>query len=91
MLERWFLAHPHSVGESYLGHLRAASGFAVLLFLASAACLIHALMPALFERTASKIVTRLNDRMFTRGRRPSAADAESSAPAYPSALLRHDA
>ncbi|HYM17719.1 MAG TPA: DUF6356 family protein [Micropepsaceae bacterium] len=66
MVERWFLAHPHSVGESYFAHLRAAAGFSGLLFLAAIACLVHALMPSLFERSASTIVMRLNDRMRRR-------------------------
>jgi hypothetical protein len=66
MFERWFLAHPHSVGESYAAHLRAAASFAGLLFLASAACLIHAVFPFLFERTASRTVMRLHERMTRR-------------------------
>jgi hypothetical protein len=74
MFVRWFLEHPHSVGESYGRHLRAALGFSALLFLAATVCLIHALVPALFERRASRIVTELNDRMRRRSPTPVPSD-----------------
>ena len=89
MFERWFLSHPHSVGESYFGHLRAALGFAGLLFVAAMACLIHALLPILFERTASRTVTQLNERMMRRGQRaPAQIDDGAS---FSSPLARFDA
>ena len=88
MVERWFLAHPHAVGESYPTHLRAAAGFSGLLFLAAMACLIHALVPSLFERSASTIVMRLNERMLRRTTKPSLDTRENEAFA---ALLSRDA
>lgn len=63
MFRRWFLDHPHSVGESYFQHQRTALGFSTHLFTAAAACLIHGLIPSLFKRTASTTVTQLYDRM----------------------------
>jgi hypothetical protein len=60
---RLFLEHPRSVGESYLEHQRRALGFGLSLFLASLACIVHAVVPALFVRTGSEAVTRLHDRM----------------------------
>ena len=90
MFERWFLGHPHSLGESYPTHLRTALGFAGRLFIASVACLIHALLPVLFPRTASRTVAKLNDRMDARGRRPSTIDIESTERTS-STMLRHDA
>jgi hypothetical protein len=68
MLRHLFLDHPRTVGESYLGHLRFAAGFAGLLLLAAGAALVHALVPALCAHTASGIVRDLEAR--TRGRRP---------------------
>jgi len=53
------LAHPAEVNESYVQHLLAAAGFAVRLFLAAVACLVHALIPCLFTRTASRALDRL--------------------------------
>ncbi len=67
MFARLFLAHPHSVDESYLAHARFAGGFAGQLALAAMAALIHALLPFLFEKTASRIVARLYERTHNRG------------------------
>ena len=59
MLDRWFLAHPRSVEETYLAHQRAAWGFSASLLKAAAACFIHGLVPGLFESTASRSITEL--------------------------------
>lgn len=64
MFGRLFLDHPHSVHESYPAHFRAALGFAVLMFRCSLAAMIHALVPCLFQKTASRTVARLYDRMI---------------------------
>lgn len=61
---RLFLDHPRSVGESYLEHQRHAFGFGISLLGAALACLVHALIPALFVRTGSSTVARLHDRMI---------------------------
>ncbi len=63
MLTRHFTAHPASVGETYGEHLVAALSFARQLLAAAAACFLHALLPFLFERTASGILARLYERM----------------------------
>ena len=55
----WPKEHPQAIGESYAAHHRHAMRFSGLLFRASLACLIHALVPAAFEHTASRCVTRL--------------------------------
>ena len=60
---RLFLDHPRSVGESYLEHQRHAFGFGISLLGAALACLVHAVIPALFVRTGSETITRLHDRM----------------------------
>lgn len=62
-----FTAHPASVDETYGEHFRFALGFAGTLFLAAGAALIHALLPFLFEKTASRIVARLYARTHNRG------------------------
>ena len=63
MLDRWLLDHPRRVGETYFEHQRTALGFAALLFRAAAACFVHALVPSLFETTASRAVADLHERM----------------------------
>ena len=53
---RAFKDHPASVGESYIGHMLFAARFGVRLFVAGGAALIHAIIPAWFETTASRQV-----------------------------------
>ncbi|SDD03039.1 hypothetical protein SAMN05444678_10852 [Sphingomonas sp. YR710] len=65
MLDRYFLAHPRSVGESYGEHMGQALFFARHLLLGGVACLVHAFLPFLFERTGSGRVAMLHDRMIT--------------------------
>ncbi len=69
MFARLFLAHPQSVGEDYFEHQRVALSFAGTLLLAGCACLVHALVPGLCERTASSRIAKLHDRMVTNRRR----------------------
>ena len=66
MLNRWFLSHPHAVGETYLEHQRVALGFAASLLKAGLACSVHAFFPALFQTTASRTITELHAKMAAR-------------------------
>lgn len=66
MLDRWFLAHPRSVNESYLEHQAHALKFSGSLIMAGLVCFIHALVPGLFERTGSTIIKRLHQEMVTK-------------------------
>lgn len=65
-LARMFFAHPASVDESYTQHARVALGFSGQLFLAAGAALVHALIPCVFEKTASRIIHNLHARMAQR-------------------------
>ena len=67
MIHRLFLSHPQSVGESYFQHQRVALSFAMPLLGASLAALVHALVPAVCERTASDIIRKLHGRLEKRG------------------------
>jgi hypothetical protein len=58
-----FTKHPASVGETYLQHMGMAFSFAGWLAVAALAALVHALLPPLCEKTASRIITRLHVRM----------------------------
>jgi len=66
MIDRLFLDHPHSVGESYGEHAAVAARFGAVLMIAAAACLVHAVVPALFPRTASGAIKRLYGEMRAR-------------------------
>lgn len=61
-----FLDHPASVDETYFQHMRFAMGFAFWLGTAALAALVHALVPALCETTASRILKRLHARIQSR-------------------------
>jgi Family of unknown function (DUF6356) len=80
MFERWFLAHPRSVNESYLEHQATALSFSGSLFKAAAVCFVHALIPGLFERTASKTVENLHQRMATHRQRQGGTSPHEPAP-----------
>lgn len=67
MIRTLFLDHPAKVDESYGTHFLFALSFSGWLFLAAGAALIHALIPCLFEKTASKITTRLYEKVHGRG------------------------
>ena len=70
-----FTEHPASVGETYLQHMGMALSFAAVLFLAAAACLLHALFPFACERTGSRAVEALYRRMVTHRARFAASPA----------------
>lgn len=69
MLDALFFRHPRSIGETYGEHFAKAIEFSAHLFTAAVACFIHALLPALFERTASGIIRRLHTGMIENRRR----------------------
>jgi hypothetical protein len=62
-----FTRHPRSVGESYWQHMRAALSFAGTLAVAAFACAMHAFLPFTFERTGSRLVRRLHEKLSARG------------------------
>ena len=63
-----FLAHPRTVDEGYFEHMAFAGRFSARLMLAAGAALVHAVLPFLFERTASRMVAELYARSHNRGR-----------------------
>jgi hypothetical protein len=50
-----FTAHPASVGESYLQHLRFALRFGARMTAGGLAAVVHAVFPFCFVTTASRI------------------------------------
>lgn len=57
-----FTKHPKSVGETYFEHLVMASGFAGRMAFATFVCLVHAVLPFMFEKTGSKMIADLYQR-----------------------------
>ncbi|MGB0786296.1 MAG: DUF6356 family protein [Alphaproteobacteria bacterium] len=66
-LKAFFTQHPSSVGETYLEHFGVALSFAGILAFAAFAAVVHAIFPALFEKTASECIKRLHKRITSRG------------------------
>ena len=66
LIARAFSAHPAKVGETYFEHMGVALSFFFWLAVAAGAAFVHALVPALCERTASNIILKLHARMTRR-------------------------
>jgi hypothetical protein len=74
MMEKLFTDHPRGIGETYGGHARTAFSFGCRMMLGGLACMVHAILPGLFVKTASRTVVQLDAEM--RGRQPSPEDEE---------------
>lgn len=72
LISSLFNNHPNSVGESYASHLVSASCFAFKMIFGGIACLLHALFPFLFIKTASALITQLHDSMVANREKSSA-------------------
>lgn len=70
MLDKLFFEHPEDIGESYAEHAGHALAIGFRLLLAGCACLVHALLPGLFIRTASNTVDHINELMAQREAQP---------------------
>ena len=67
MIARIFLSHPRTVDESYFEHMLFAGRFAVRLCAAGGAALVHAVIPCLFEKTASRMIAQMYAQTHNRG------------------------
>lgn len=67
MINRIFLNHPAKVNETFFEHMAFAGKFSGKLFLAGGAALVHAFIPCLFEKTASKVIAELYAKTHNRG------------------------
>jgi len=72
-MNKLFTEHPETVGETYLQHMHTASYFGVKMLMGALCCFVHAIFPFLFEKSGSKIITGLHDRMITNRHRSSDA------------------
>jgi Flp pilus assembly pilin Flp len=73
LIHRLLFAHPRTVGETYVEHARIAGRFGATMVVGGVKCLVHAVLPAVFERAASDCVARLNGELTRR--RAAAPDA----------------
>jgi hypothetical protein len=71
-----FTEHPATVNETYFEHLCTAMTFAATMFVATLVCFVHSLLPFMFVKTGSSLITKLHDTMVTnRVRNASTQDA----------------
>ena len=82
-------SHLEAVEESYVDHMRFAGGVGWLMVAAGIACLLHALVPALFPDRASRTIQGLHLVITDRATAESALRAIGPAPTplVPLALL----
>jgi hypothetical protein len=63
---RAFVDHPRATGESYFGHMRFAFSIALECILITSVVVMHALIPALFEKTGGRRLRALVARIDAR-------------------------
>jgi hypothetical protein len=66
MIGRLFLDHPRSLGMGWAGHGAGAVAIGFRMIGGGVACLVHAMVPALFTETAGRTVSALNEDMMRR-------------------------
>lgn len=74
MIAKLFTEHPQSIGETYTQHARTALSFGLRMVVGGFACMVHAIIPGLFVKTASRTVVQLDAEM--RGRKATSAEEE---------------
>ena len=67
MINKVFLEHPRSVDETYFEHMAFAGKFSLKLFAAAFCALVHAFIPAAFEKTASRMIAEMYAKTHNRG------------------------
>lgn len=65
-VDRLLFAHPRTVGETYAEHAGIASRFGATMIAGGVKCMVHAVLPSVFERSASECVSRLNAELTRR-------------------------
>ncbi len=76
---RLFKEHPETVGETYLQHMHSASYFGIKMLGGAFCCFVHAFLPFLFEKTGSRIIVGLHDRMVLNRSRTAAPAPQTTA------------
>jgi len=61
-----FTKHPNEAGETYLEHMFNAMRYSLTFLFLFVIALVHAILPFLFEKTASDIVCEMSSDMECR-------------------------
>ncbi len=59
MIHKLFTEHPKSVNETYWQHFRCAFKYGIMMIIGGSCCVIHAVLPLFFKKTASTINTQI--------------------------------
>ena len=84
-----FQEHPNEVNESYGAHFVNALYFSGRLLFASAACLLHAVLPFLCKTTGSSEVKRLYSKMVVNRNSPDTNNQSRSTKGFNSGGIRN--
>ncbi|HEU4819722.1 MAG TPA: DUF6356 family protein [Qipengyuania sp.] len=76
MIDRLLLAHPRTVGETYTEHAGIAGRFGLTMVMGGLKCLVHAILPAVFMRSASDSVAKLHGELERRRRASADSDPD---------------
>jgi enhancing lycopene biosynthesis protein 2 len=71
---RLFTEHPASVNETYWQHFANAMSFGLRMIGGGFVCIVHALIPGVFCKTASGTIGELHDKMVVNRSRLSQPD-----------------
>ena len=69
ILRNVFAEHPSNIGETYTQHMRIALGYGLRLCIAGLACVVHAIIPFLFQETASSTIKALHNEFLHRAQK----------------------
>ena len=61
-----FTEHPHSIGESYFEHFCFAFKFGAQMVIGGLACILNAIFPFLFKKTASNYLLKMTHEFVSR-------------------------
>ena len=67
-MKNLFTCHPESVNETYLEHMQFAGGAGFRMVGAGVAALVHAVLPFVFEKTASRLMAPIAHKLVARNR-----------------------
>lgn len=60
MIGKLFIDHPRAIGETYTQHAATALSFGARMVTGGLACMVHAIVPGVFVKTASRTVVQLD-------------------------------
>lgn len=75
-IDALFFAHPRAVGETYIEHAGVAGRFGLAMLAGGLKCVLHAVVPSLYDRAASDTVHALHGELERRRRMAADTDPD---------------